>query len=198
MDLYITMTEPRNCYSNQLMTRAIISSAKIWTISTLKSKISKINFWTKKKLKKTIILIILNILIHFGDFSGQIITTGGVTYKNDPWHRECFTCTHCDKSLAGQRFTSKDEKPYCAECFGELFAKRCTACTKPITGKTKNLSSIKTNQINPNFQPILSLKNQSFDTFFTLEPKFWILNIWKPLHPNFDLKNQHFESFLLS
>ncbi|XP_046438333.1 prickle planar cell polarity protein 3-like isoform X2 [Daphnia pulex] len=64
----------------------------------------------------------------------KIITTGGVTYKNDPWHRECFTCTHCDKSLAGQRFTSKDEKPYCAECFGELFAKRCTACTKPITG----------------------------------------------------------------
>ena len=57
-----------------------------------------------------------------------------MTYKNDPWHRECFTCTHCDKSLAGQRFTSKDEKPYCAECFGELFAKRCTACTKPITG----------------------------------------------------------------
>jgi len=64
----------------------------------------------------------------------KIITTGGVTYKNDPWHRECFTCTHCDKSLAGQRFTSKDEKPYCAECFGELFAKRCTACIKPITG----------------------------------------------------------------
>ncbi|XP_064489395.1 prickle planar cell polarity protein 3-A-like isoform X3 [Ornithodoros turicata] len=64
----------------------------------------------------------------------QIITTGGVTYRNDPWHRECFTCTNCDASLAGQRFTSRDEKPYCAECFGELFAKRCTACSKPITG----------------------------------------------------------------
>jgi LIM domain len=37
--------------------------------------------------------------------------------------------------LAGQRFTSRDDKPYCADCFGELFAKRCTACTKPITGK---------------------------------------------------------------
>ena len=30
-------------------------------------------------------------------------------------------------------FTPQD-KPYCASCFGELFAKRCTACTKPITG----------------------------------------------------------------
>ena len=65
----------------------------------------------------------------------QVITQGGVTYRNDPWHRECFTCTHCQKSLAGQRFTSRDDKPYCADCFGELFSKRCTACSKPITGQ---------------------------------------------------------------
>ncbi|XP_017861964.1 PREDICTED: trichohyalin isoform X3 [Drosophila arizonae] len=64
----------------------------------------------------------------------KVITSGGVTYKNEPWHRECFTCTHCNITLAGQRFTSRDEKPYCAECFGELFAKRCTSCVKPITG----------------------------------------------------------------
>lgn len=67
----------------------------------------------------------------------QIITSGGVTYKNEPWHRECFTCTNCNTSLAGQRFTSRDEKPYCADCFGELFAKRCTACSRPITGKLR-------------------------------------------------------------
>ena len=30
----------------------------------------------------------------------------------------------------------RDDKPYCAECFGELFSKRCTACSKPITGKS--------------------------------------------------------------
>jgi len=64
----------------------------------------------------------------------KIITSGGVTYKNEPWHRECFTCTNCDTSLAGQRFTSRDDKPYCAECFGNLFAKRCIACNEPITG----------------------------------------------------------------
>ncbi|XP_076269314.1 four and a half LIM domains protein limpet isoform X1 [Rhynchophorus ferrugineus] len=64
----------------------------------------------------------------------KVITSGGVTYKNEPWHRECFTCTNCQKSLAGERFTSRDEKPYCAECFGELFAKRCFACNRPITG----------------------------------------------------------------
>ncbi|KAI6182377.1 BMA-LIM-9, isoform c [Aphelenchoides bicaudatus] len=64
----------------------------------------------------------------------KVISSGGVTYKNEPWHRECFCCTNCNTSLAGQRFTSKDEKPYCADCFGELFAKRCSACVKPITG----------------------------------------------------------------
>uniref|UniRef100_A0A1B6HZH4 LIM zinc-binding domain-containing protein n=2 Tax=Proconiini TaxID=565685 RepID=A0A1B6HZH4_9HEMI len=64
----------------------------------------------------------------------KIITSGGVTYKNEPWHRECFACTNCSTTLAGVRFTSRDDKPYCAECFGELFSKRCTACSKPITG----------------------------------------------------------------
>ncbi|PVD28899.1 hypothetical protein C0Q70_11494 [Pomacea canaliculata] len=63
-----------------------------------------------------------------------VINKGGISYKNTPWHRECFTCTSCDKMLAGEKFTSKDEKPYCGDCFGELFAKKCCRCTKPITG----------------------------------------------------------------
>jgi hypothetical protein len=64
----------------------------------------------------------------------KVISQGGVTYKNQPFHRECFTCTNCNQSLAGQRFTSRDEHPYCSECFGKLFAKKCYACSKPITG----------------------------------------------------------------
>ncbi|CAH8533393.1 unnamed protein product [Schistosoma turkestanicum] len=64
----------------------------------------------------------------------DVIRRGGVTYKGNPWHKECFTCTNCAKQLAGLKFTSKDEQPYCADCYGELFAKKCTKCTKPITG----------------------------------------------------------------
>ncbi|CAF1194789.1 unnamed protein product [Adineta steineri] len=64
----------------------------------------------------------------------KVINQGGVTYKNQPWHRECFTCTNCKNSLAGQRFTSRDDHPYCADCFARLFAKKCFACNKPITG----------------------------------------------------------------
>ncbi|XP_063719845.1 four and a half LIM domains protein 2-like isoform X2 [Symsagittifera roscoffensis] len=64
----------------------------------------------------------------------QPIMTGGVLYRNEPYHRDCFGCTNCKNNLVGQKFTSRDNKPYCADCFGELFAKRCTACNKPITG----------------------------------------------------------------
>ncbi|XP_023228116.1 four and a half LIM domains protein 2-like isoform X2 [Centruroides sculpturatus] len=64
----------------------------------------------------------------------QVIATHGVTHRNKHWHRECFSCTSCQRVLAGQRFTFRDEKPYCAQCFGELFAKRCNTCNRPITG----------------------------------------------------------------
>eukprot|EP00918_Siedleckia_nematoides_P085291 GHVU01187499.1.p1 GENE.GHVU01187499.1~~GHVU01187499.1.p1 ORF type:complete len:283 (+),score=35.71 GHVU01187499.1:164-1012(+) len=63
-----------------------------------------------------------------------VINKGGITYKSTPWHRDCFTCNNCKKILAGEKFTSKEDKPYCAECFGDLFAKKCCRCTKPITG----------------------------------------------------------------
>jgi hypothetical protein len=76
----------------------------------------------------------------------QVISQGGVTYKNQPFHRECFTCTNCKESLAGQRFTSRDEQPYCSECFGKLFAKKCFSCTKPITGKLSNYAAISKNR----------------------------------------------------
>lgn len=93
----------------------------------------------------------------------QVIVSGGVTFRNEPWHRDCFNCCHCNKSLAGQRFTTRDasgsgastsasnsetatttgsdkkqtnqpHNAYCIDCYGELFAKKCHACSKAITG----------------------------------------------------------------
>ncbi|KAJ8315009.1 hypothetical protein KUTeg_007159 [Tegillarca granosa] len=63
-----------------------------------------------------------------------VINKGGVAYKNSPWHKECFLCTNCNKELAKEKFTSRDDKPYCADCYGELFAKKCCKCSKAITG----------------------------------------------------------------
>ena len=69
-----------------------------------------------------------------------MINKGGITYKNTPWHRDCFTCNNCKKVLAGEKFTSRDGKPYCADCFGDLFAKKCIKCTKPITGTANKVT----------------------------------------------------------
>lgn len=65
----------------------------------------------------------------------QALAKGGVTYRDEPWHKECFVCTSCKVQLAGQHFTSRDDSPYCLKCFGNLYAKKCEACNKPITGK---------------------------------------------------------------
>ncbi|XP_026989145.2 four and a half LIM domains protein 2b isoform X2 [Tachysurus fulvidraco] len=62
------------------------------------------------------------------------ITAGGVTYHEQPWHKDCFLCTGCKEQLAGQRFTSCDDFPYCLGCFCNLYAKKCASCTTPISG----------------------------------------------------------------
>ncbi|XP_065747417.1 four and a half LIM domains protein 2 isoform X2 [Phocoena phocoena] len=61
------------------------------------------------------------------------VTSGGVTYREQPWHRECFVCTACKKPLSGQRFTSRDEFAYCLGCFCDLYAKKCAGCASPIS-----------------------------------------------------------------
>ncbi|MGH0133287.1 UNVERIFIED_CONTAM: hypothetical protein FKN15_053707 [Acipenser sinensis] len=68
------------------------------------------------------------------------ITTGGVTYRDQPWHKDCFLCTGCKNQLSGQRFTSRDDFPYCLNCFCNLYAKKCAGCTNPISGCKNQLS----------------------------------------------------------
>ncbi|XP_072498982.1 four and a half LIM domains protein 5 isoform X2 [Notamacropus eugenii] len=63
----------------------------------------------------------------------KVITTGGITYHDQPWHKDCFVCTGCKKKLFGESFVSKDNNPYCQDCFMNLYAQRCEACNKPIT-----------------------------------------------------------------
>ena len=69
----------------------------------------------------------------------QPITTGGVTYHEQPWHKDCFLCTGCKQQLSGQRFTSRDDFAYCLNCFCNLYAKKCASCTTPISGTQAQL-----------------------------------------------------------
>jgi hypothetical protein len=64
----------------------------------------------------------------------RVISERGLIYRNQTYHRQCLSCAHCHTELAGKKFTSRDQSPYCVDCYGKLFAKKCTTCTRPITG----------------------------------------------------------------
>lgn len=62
------------------------------------------------------------------------ITSGGISYQDQPWHTECFVCVSCSKELDGQRFTAVGEQYYYVECYKNFVAEKCTGCKNPITG----------------------------------------------------------------
>lgn len=63
-----------------------------------------------------------------------VINKGGLKCKDSPFHKECFCCTNCNKPLGAEKYTMRDDKPHCIDCFGALFAKKCCKCERPITG----------------------------------------------------------------
>ncbi|XP_049634645.1 four and a half LIM domains protein 1-like [Suncus etruscus] len=72
----------------------------------------------------------------------KIISSGGVTYQDQPWHAECFVCSNCSKQLAGERFTTVEENFYCVDCYKNVVAKKCAGCKNPITGFGKGSSVV--------------------------------------------------------
>ncbi|KAJ6215936.1 hypothetical protein RDWZM_010436 [Blomia tropicalis] len=67
----------------------------------------------------------------------EIIMANGVMFKDEPWHKECFTCNGCKIQLAGSSFLVRDERAYCRDCFADRYAHKCSACTKPILGTSQ-------------------------------------------------------------
>lgn len=64
----------------------------------------------------------------------QAITSGGVSYQDQPWHSHCFVCSSCSKALAGVSFTKHEDRVFCVECYKNSVAKKCGGCQNPITG----------------------------------------------------------------
>ena len=76
-----------------------------------------------------------SMIIAFFVIISQVITSGGIMFRDQPWHKECFLCSGCRKELCEEEFMSRDDYPFCLDCYNHLYAKKCAACTKPITGK---------------------------------------------------------------
>ena len=51
------------------------------------------------------------------------------------WHPECFICTNCSRSLGDEVFLEKNSKPYCENCYNNLYAPICKRCKNHITTK---------------------------------------------------------------
>ncbi|XP_054164060.1 four and a half LIM domains protein 2-like isoform X3 [Oppia nitens] len=62
----------------------------------------------------------------------EVINGDGLTFKDEPWHKECFACSKCKKLISGNKFSMKDDNLYCLDCFGEVYAHKCSSCNKPI------------------------------------------------------------------
>ncbi|KAI2663380.1 Four and a half LIM domains protein 2 [Labeo rohita] len=54
------------------------------------------------------------------------ITTGGVTYHDQPWHKDCFLCTGC---LGGSKYISFEERQWHNDCFN------CKKCLVSLVGR---------------------------------------------------------------
>jgi LIM domain-containing protein 2 len=63
-----------------------------------------------------------------------------ITFDEKEFCAACFVCGVCKKELAGLKFASKEGQAYCPSCYGDLFAKKCCCCTKPITGECEILT----------------------------------------------------------
>lgn len=51
-------------------------------------------------------------------------------YKGKQWHDKCFCCATCKIPIGTKSFIPKNDDVYCANCYEEKFATRCSKCKK--------------------------------------------------------------------
>lgn len=84
-------------------------------------------------------IVITSTVIAFFVIICQVITSGGIMFCDQPWHKECFVCSGCRKELCEEDFMSRDDYAFCLDCYNHLYAKKCATCTKPIIGELFSL-----------------------------------------------------------
>ncbi len=48
------------------------------------------------------------------------------------WHMKHFCCYECDRQMGGQRYIMRDGRPYCCDCFENMYAEYCDTCGEHI------------------------------------------------------------------
>lgn len=63
---------------------------------------------------------------------GGAIGLTSVAAMNTNWHKECFVCQKCRKSLLECGFKNVNSLPMCGDCYSDQFGLKCSACHKVI------------------------------------------------------------------
>lgn len=63
---------------------------------------------------------------------GGAIGLTSVSAMNTNWHKECFVCQSCKKSLLECGFKGVNNLPMCGPCYNDRFGLKCSACKRTI------------------------------------------------------------------
>jgi paxillin len=69
---------------------------------------------------------------------GLPVTNQVLTALDQYWHPHCFVCTNCLGPFVDGNFFEKDSRPYCSNCYFQVFAPRCRSCDQAIQGPCVN------------------------------------------------------------
>jgi len=66
---------------------------------------------------------------------------GGASLKalDKAWHKDCFVCNQCKKSLLSTSFLEDGGLPFCTPCYDAKHGKKCTKCGNVISGAYLNI-----------------------------------------------------------
>ena len=66
---------------------------------------------------------------------GNHLGLSSVSALGKNWHKECFCCQFCKKSLVSSGFKAHENQPSCPDCFNERFGPKCFGCSKTIASQ---------------------------------------------------------------
>ncbi|CAB3405704.1 unnamed protein product [Caenorhabditis bovis] len=71
----------------------------------------------------------------------ELIFANEYTFAEEKsWHFDHFACYKCDFKLGGSRYMTRDDNPYCLDCYLKHFAKTCGTCQCKIGPDEKRLN----------------------------------------------------------
>jgi len=107
---------------------------------------------------------------------GSDMATFGLTALGKAWHKDCFTCKHCNKKIFSfAKFFEEDGQPVCVPCNNSA-APLCGACKKPCI--TKHMKAMNQDWHEDCFHCAGCKKTLGSEGFFEDEGKLWHLECY--------------------